>query len=117
MDSDHGTDGISHMIHVATEEDGELSNFRKFENVVDVMNLPDGSLKFNYEDGQKIINSGKIVRSKVRGLEDAVRYRCSECDVRSTDIISQRSRGESIDVHCHFCDEATLHTKREIDDT
>lgn len=114
--SDQGTDGIAHTIHVATADDGELSDFRKFENVLDVMNLPNGSLKFYYENEQKIIKSGRIVRSTVRGVEDAFRYRCSECLIQDTDIISQSDRGESISMICSVCEKETEHEKREIDD-
>ena len=116
MLSDHGTDGIAHTIHVAKEEDGELSDFTKYENVLDVMNLPDGSVKFYYENDQTIIQSGRIVRSTVRGVEDSFRYRCSECLVQDTDIISQRDRGESVVVGCHVCGKETEHQKKEIDD-
>lgn len=116
MLSDQGTDGISHMIHVANDDDGELSNFRKFENVVDVMNLPDGSLKFYYENGQKIIQSGRLVRSKVRGLDTAFRYRCSKCNDQDTDLISQTDRGSSVSIECHICKKNTDHEKREIND-
>lgn len=116
MFSDHGTDGIAHTIHVATEEDGELSNFQEFENVLDVMNLPDGSVKFHYENGMKQIKDGRIVRSKVRGVEEAFRYRCSECQVKDTDVISQRDRGESLRIECHVCGEETVHENKKIDD-
>lgn len=116
MFSDHGTDGIAHTIHVATEEDGELSNFREFENVLDVMNLPDGSVKFHYENGMKQIKDGRIVRSKVRGVEDSFRYRCSECQVQDTDIISQSDRGKSVVIGCHVCGKETEHKQQGIDD-
>lgn len=116
MLSDHGTDGISHTIHVATEDDGELSNFREFENVLDVMNLPNGSVKFYYENGEKILQSGRIVRSTVRGVDESFRYRCSECLVQDTDIISQRDRGDSVDLDCHVCEKETEHEKKEVDD-
>lgn len=116
MLSAHGTDGISHTIHVATEDDGELSNFRKFENVLDAMNLPDGAVKFHYENEEKIVKSGRIVRSTVRGLGDSFRYRCSECLVQDTDVISQSDRGESITLTCTVCEKETEYEKREIDD-
>ncbi len=116
MLSDHGTDGIAHTIHVADDDDGELSNFRKFENVLDVMNLPNGGVKFYFENEQKMIDGGRIVRSTVRGVEDAFRYRCSECEVRDTDVISQRDRGHAMVIGCHVCGKDTKHEKREIDD-
>lgn len=115
MLADHGTDGISHEIHVANDDDGELSDFRKFENVLDVVNLPNGAVKFYYENNEKIIQSGRIVRSTVRGVDDSFRYRCSSCNEFSTDIISQEDRGESIFIECSSCGEEE-HTKREIDD-
>lgn len=114
--SDQGTDGIAHTIHVATADDGELSDFRKFENVLDVMNLPNGSLKFFYENEEKIIKQGRIVRSTVRGVENSFRYRCSECDDANSDVISQSNRGDEIQMECGDCDCETSHTKREIDD-
>jgi hypothetical protein len=116
MISDHGTDGISHTIHVASNDDGELSNFREFENVLDVMNLPNGSLKFYFENNQKIIESGKIVRSTVRGIENAFRYRCRECKVQDTDVISQSDRGDSMRLDCHVCGTETEYLKREMND-
>lgn len=116
MVSDQGTDGIAHTIHIAQEEDGELTDFEKFENVLDVMNLPSGAVKFYYEGEQKMVKSGRIVRSTVRGVEDAFRYRCSECLVQDTDIISQSDRGESISMVCSVCEKETKHGKRDIDD-
>lgn len=116
MISAHGTDGISHEIHVATEEDdGVLSDFRKFENVLDVMNLPDGTVKFYYEGEQKELTNGKIVRSSVRGLDNSVRYRCSECQVKSSDLIGQE-RGESPSMQCPVCEKETEFMKLEIND-
>lgn len=116
MISAHGTDGISHEIHVATEEDdGGLSNFRKFENVLDVMNLPNGAVKFYFEGDQKLIESGKIVRSSVRGLDESVRYRCSECEVKNSDLIGQE-RGEALSMKCPICEKETKFKKMEISD-
>lgn len=116
MLSDHGTDGIAHTIHVATEEDGELTNFREFENVLDVMNLPDGSVKFHYENKQKIIKSGRIVRSTVRGVEDACRYRCTNCENNDSDIISQSDRGENLMLYCPVCNSKREYKRTEIED-
>jgi hypothetical protein len=116
MISAKGTDGISHTIHIADANDGDLSNFREFENVLDVMNLPNGSIKFHHEGEEKHIQSGRIVRSTVRGLENAFRYRCSECLVEDTDIISQSDRGETISVNCNVCEKETEHSKRGIDE-
>jgi len=116
MLSDHGTDGISHTIHVATEDDGELTNFRKFENVLDVMNLPNGAVKFYYENEEKIIPPGRIVRSTVRGVKNAFRYRCSNCEDNQSDIISQSDRGGSISMSCTVCSKVTDHQKRDIED-
>lgn len=116
MICDQGTDGVAHTIHVAEEDGGELSNFRKFENVLDVMNLPNGDVKFFYENEQKLIKKGRIVRSTVRGVEDSFRYRCGECQVQATDVISQVDRGKGIVMSCHVCGKETEHEKREIDD-
>jgi hypothetical protein len=117
MVSDNGTDGISHTIHLADENsDGELSNFRKFNNVLDVMNTPDGSVKFIHEGKQETVEYGRIVRSTVRGVEDAFRYRCSDCLVSDTDIISQCDRGDSIQIFCSVCEKETDHVKRDVDE-
>lgn len=117
MTSDNGTDGISHTIHVAKDHgDGELSDFRKFENVLDVMNLPNGSVKFYFENEQKMIQGGRIVRSTVRGVNDAFRYRCSECKIQDTDVISQSDRGDAISMPCPICEKETEHEKRNIED-
>lgn len=116
MNSDQGTDGISHTIHVADEDDGELTNFRKFENVLDAMNLPDGSVKFYFEGEQRRKEAGRIVRTTVRGVEDSFRYRCNICEEPSSDIISQSDRGGSLSLRCSECKMDTIHGKREIDD-
>jgi hypothetical protein len=113
---DQGTDGISHEIHVADMEDGELTNFREFENVLDAMCLPGGKVKFFYEGNQKIIRQGRIVRSTVRGVRDSFRYRCSDCLIQGTDVISQTDRGSSIVMTCPVCEKETKHEKTEIDD-
>ena len=112
-----GTDGISHNIHLAqVDDDGNLTNFREYENVLDVMNLPDGTVKFYYENGLKQIQGGRIVRSQVRGLDDAFRYRCSECGEFETDVISQRDRGEQTEMMCPVCEEATDHARMDVDE-
>jgi len=116
MISDHGTGGIAHTIHVAKEEDGELSDFRKFENVLDVMNLPNGTVKFFFEGDETLIQGGRIVRSSVKGLDDSFRYRCSECLVTDTDVISQCDRGDSITLTCSVCETETEHEKTAIED-
>jgi rubrerythrin len=112
-----GTDGISHSIHLAqVDDDGNLSNFQEYENVLDVMNLPDGTVKFNYENGLKEVKDGRIVRSRVRGIEDAFRYRCSECGAFETDVISQRDRGEQTEMFCPVCEELTDHSRMDVDE-
>lgn len=115
MIAEDGTDGIAHTIHVADEEDGELSDFTKYENVLDAMNLPNGSVKFYYEGKEKQIQDGRIVRTTVRGVENAFRYRCVECDEVSSDLISQGDRGMIIEVDCPNCNGITQHEKREMD--
>ncbi len=116
MVSDNGTDGIAHSIHVAKEEDGELTDFQEYENVLDAMNLPNGSVKFYFEGEQKLIKSGRIVRSTVRGVDDAFRYRCSSCSEVESDVISQKDRGKSISMNCPTCGKDTDHRRREMED-
>ncbi len=116
MIAKNGTDGISHTIHVAEEDDGELSNFKEYENVLDAMNLPNGSVKFYFEGSEKVIQNGRIVRTTVRGVEDAFRYRCAECESLESDLISQRDRGTIMKVDCPCCNEVTQHEKRDMED-
>jgi hypothetical protein len=116
MNSDQGTDGIAHTIHVADVEDGELTNFRKFENVLDAMNLPDGSVKFYFEGKEQLKQNARIVRSTVRGVKDAFRYRCNICENSDSDVISQEDRGDSMQLNCSDCGYETTHGKREMDD-
>lgn len=116
MISDHGTGGIAHTIHVAKEDGDGLTDFREFENVLDAMNLPNGAVKFYFEGEEKLIQGGRIVRSSVKGLGDAFRYRCSKCQTFDSDIISQEDRGASISITCSVCETETEHEKREIDE-
>jgi rubrerythrin len=111
-----GTDGISHTIHVAEEDDGELTNFKEYENVLDAMNLPNGSVKFYFEGAEKVVQNGRIVRTTVRGVEDAFRYRCSKCESLESDLISQLDRGDSIVTNCPICGKETKHERRNMDD-
>ena len=114
--NENGTVGISHSIHVADDlGDGELDNFREFENVLDVMNLPNGGVKFYFEGGQKLIQSGKIVRSQVNGLDNAARYRCSDCQTENSDLIGQE-RGDTVELYCPVCELQQPFEKLEIDD-
>lgn len=115
MISDTGTDGIAHTIHVATENDNDdLSNFRKFENVVDAMNLPDGTVKFYFEGAEKHIENGRIVRSTVQGIEDAYRYRCGDCLIEQTDVITQTDHGEKLRLECPVCEMKTPHERMAV---
>lgn len=111
-----GTDGISHTIHVAEEDDGELSNFQEYENVLDAMNLPNGSVKFYFEGSETVVQNGRIVRTTVRGVEDAFRYRCVECESLESDLISQLDRSESMVANCPICDTETEHERRNMDE-
>lgn len=117
MASKTGTGGIVHTIHVADVLDnGDLDNFRKVENVVDAMNMPNGTIKFTKEGEPKAIESGKIVRSTVRGLDESFRYRCSSCKIKEYDIISPTDRGSEIRVECPVCEKPTSHERKEMDD-
>lgn len=116
MNQDHNTVGIGHSIHVADDlGDGELDNFREFENVLDVMNLPNGGVKFFFEGGEKLIQGGKIVRSQVHGLDEAARYRCTSCQTANSDLIGQQ-RGEIIQSECPVCEKLTEFEHREVED-
>lgn len=115
MFSDQGTDGIGHSIHVAKIEDEELTNVREYENVLDVLRLGDGTVKFYFENEQKVVHGGTIIRSQVRGIDSSYRYRCKECEDHTTDIISQQDRGESISLECENCGE-TEYNRTAVDD-
>lgn len=116
MISKDGTDGIAHTIHIANVKDGELTDFTEYENVLDVMNLPNGSVKFYFEGEEKIIRNGRIVRSTVRGIEESYRYRCSNCNDSSSDLISQKDRGKTLSMNCSCCEKETEHQRQNIDD-
>jgi hypothetical protein len=112
-----GTNGIGWTIHTAVvDDDGGLENYREWKNVVDIVNLPNGSVKFNYEDGEKHLYDARIVRAKVRGLNEAIRYRCSECENDSSDVVAAEPRGVSTSIHCPLCEQETEFEAREIAD-
>lgn len=119
MTTTTGTNGISHEIHVGYEdstEGGVYESIETFDNVVDVMNLPNGAVKFTHEDGMEIKSGARIIRSRVKGLDDAFRYRCSECQIPSTDVIAAKTRGEATSMHCPVCEKQTEFTRMEIEE-
>lgn len=105
MSIDNGTAGISHSIHVGyggPEDGSEFEKIEEFENVVDAMNLPNGDVKFSYEDGSKQLAGARIIRSRVKGLDDAVRYRCVDCKAPDSDLVG-RDRGSDVRATCPVC--------------
>jgi hypothetical protein len=114
--SEEGTDGISHTITVALETEDGYEDYEEFPNVVDVMNLPNNTLKFYSEDGLQMKKGARIVRSQVRGLSEASRNRCGQCEDPRSDIISAVSRDEAFSLYCPVCDEETEYEPREIDE-
>ena len=117
MSTTDGTSGIVHTVHVAEETpDGELGDFTRYENVVDAMNLPDGSVKFHTEDGLKRYDRGRIVRTTVKGLEEAYRYRCESCEDNESDLISRLDRGDQLMMRCPVCKTETNHERMKVDD-
>jgi hypothetical protein len=114
--SEIGTDGISHTITVALETENGYEHYEEFPNVVDVMNLPNNTLKFYSEDGLQMKKGARIVRSQVRGLDTASRNRCGQCDEPASDIISATARSETFTLDCPVCEEETEYYPMEIDE-
>jgi hypothetical protein len=113
--SESGTDGISHTITVAHETEDGYENYEEFPNVLDVMNLPNNTLKFYAENGLQMKKGARIVRSQVRGLEDASRNRCGECEDPASDIISATARSETFTLYCPVCQKETEYIEEEMD--
>jgi hypothetical protein len=111
-----GTPGLCHTITVAHETDDGYENYEEFPNVLDVMNLPNNTLKFYAENGLEMKKGARVVRSQVRGIDEASRNRCSECESPESDIISATARQESFTLYCPVCQEETEYTEKEFDD-
>lgn len=111
-----GTAGIAHTVHVAFGDDDETDydGVKEFENVLDVMDLPTG-VKFSYQDGTEEFSGAQIVRSRVKGLDTAARYRCIKCSSKSSDFISATDRGGAVHITCPVCEEDSYHEKMDLD--
>lgn len=117
MVTKNGAGGVVHTVHVAGETDsGELENFREVENVLDAVNMPNGTIKFTKQGEPHQIEAGKIVRTTVKGLDDAARYRCPGCENIENDLLSAVDRGPFLEVHCSECGEKQNYERTDMDD-
>lgn len=115
MSTEQGTTGLAHTIHVGYGEsnsDDVYENIEEFENVVDAMNLPNGSVKFSHEDGTEMLSGARIIRSRVKNLDKAVRYRCTSCLTPESDLIG-RDRGE-MEIECPVCEKEQQFKKMDV---
>jgi len=78
--------GITHDVHVQAT-DGEI---HPYEGVLDVMKLPDGTLKFTHDGELKQFSDGEIVRSRVNNVDDAHKYVCHDCESEEGALITAR---------------------------
>lgn len=92
--------GITHEVHVQ-KENGEIE---KFEGVLDVMKLPNDTLKFNHQGSLKQFSDGHVMRSRVTNVNDAHKYVCPECESDETALITATDFGRLLEVPCPNCE-------------
>lgn len=91
--------GITHDVHVRNE-DGEIDGF---EGVLDVMKLPNGTLKFTHSGEIKQFSNGEVIRSRVNNVKDAHKYVCPDCESDETALISAQNYGPMLEITCPEC--------------
>jgi len=101
--------GITHDVHVQAT-DGEI---HPYEGVLDVMKLPDGTLKFTHDGDLKQFSDGEIIRSRVNNVDGAHKYVCDECESDEGALITAEDYGELLEVVCVNCN-ATGLTRRKL---
>lgn len=118
ISDDNGTPGISHTVHVGYpgEEGGVYKSIDEFENVVDAMDMPNGGVKLSSEEGMELISGARIIRTRVKGLDHSVRYRCSECESASSDVVAAMERGETTQMECPVCQQIQQFTKMGVEE-
>ena len=101
--------GITHDVHVQAT-DGEI---HPYEGVLDVMKLPDGTLKFTHDGDLKQFSDGEIIRSRVNNVDDAHKYVCSDCESDESALITANDYGSTLKVKCGNCNHGEM-KRREL---